>query len=154
MDERVIKEWIENKMPELVEALKQICRIRSVAETENPSCKPYGEGCKMVLRDMLQTGKDSGFSTENFEDYVGRISYPGRKKENIAIWAHLDVVDEGGGWDYAPYNPIVKDGYFIARGCQDNKSSAVCAEIYEGAWDCFKPYFGFVSGNLRGTGNV
>ncbi len=70
MDERVIKEWIENKMPELVEALKQICRIRSVAETENPSCKPYGEGCKMVLRDMLQTGKDSGFSTENFEDYV------------------------------------------------------------------------------------
>lgn len=35
MDEREIKEWIENKMPELVETLKEICRVRSVAEKEN-----------------------------------------------------------------------------------------------------------------------
>ena len=125
MDEREIKEWIENKMPELVETLKEICRVRSVAEKENPSCKPYGEGCRKVLRDMLQIGRDAGFVTENYEDYVGRISYSGRQKENIGIWAHLDVVDEGDGWDYAPYDPIVKDNYFIARGCQDNKSSAV-----------------------------
>lgn len=125
MDERNIREWIHRKMPELTETLKMICRVRSVAETENPSCKPYGEGCKKVLRDMLTIGREAGFSTENFEDYVGRISYPGKQEENIAIWAHLDVVDEGEDWDYAPYDPIVKDGYFIARGCQDNKSSAV-----------------------------
>lgn len=125
MDERNIREWINQKLPELVETLKAICRVRSVAETQNPSCKPYGEGCKRVLQDMLTIGREAGFSTENFEDHVGRISYPGKKEENIAIWAHLDVVDEGDDWDYAPYDPIVKDDYFIARGCQDNKSSAV-----------------------------
>ena len=63
-------------MPELVETLKAICRVRSVAETKDPSCTPYGEGCKKVLQDMLATGREAGFSTENFEDYVGRISYP------------------------------------------------------------------------------
>ncbi len=125
MDERNIREWIGQKMPELLETLKAICRVRSVADTGNPSCKPYGEGCKRVLQDMLAIGREAGFSTENFEDYVGRISYPGKREENIAVWAHLDVVDEGDDWDYAPYNPVVRDDYFIARGCQDNKSSAV-----------------------------
>ena len=125
MDERNIREWIDRKMPELVETLKAICRVRSVAETKGPSCTPYGEGCKKVLQDMLATGREAGFSTENFEDYVGRISYPGKQKANIAIWAHLDVVDEGDDWDYAPYDPVVQNDYFIARGCQDNKSSAV-----------------------------
>lgn len=125
MNEQDIREWIDRKMPELVETLKTICRVRSVAETKNPSCEPYGEGCKKALHDMLAIGREAGFPTENFDDYVGRISCPGKQKENIAIWAHLDVVDEGDGWDYAPYDPIVKDNYFIARGCQDNKSSAV-----------------------------
>ncbi len=125
MDEKEIKKWVDRKMPELTEDLKTICRIRSVAETKAPSCSPYGEGCRKVLQDMLEIGRKAGFETENFEDYVGRISLPGKQKENIAIWAHLDVVDEGDGWDYSPYDPVIKDDYFIARGCQDNKSSAI-----------------------------
>ena len=125
MDEKEIREWIDRKMPELTEVLKVICRIRSVADTKAPACKPYGEGCRKVLRDMLEIGREAGFETENFDDYAGRISYPGRHRENIAIWAHLDVVDEGSDWDYSPYEPVIKGDYFIARGCQDNKSSAV-----------------------------
>ena len=125
MDEEHIREWICQKMPELTETLKAICRIRSVAETKNPSCPPYGEGCRQVLQYMLTIGRQEGFVTQNFEDYVGRISCPGKQEKNIAIWSHLDVVDEGSDWDYAPYEPIIKDDYFIARGCQDNKSSAV-----------------------------
>lgn len=125
MEGKEIREWIDRKMPDLTEDLKTICRIRSVADIKDPACKPYGEGCRKVLRDMLELGRAAGFETENFDDYVGRITYPGRQKENIAIWAHLDVVDEGDDWDYSPYEPVIKDGYFIARGCQDNKSSAV-----------------------------
>lgn len=125
MDEKNIREWIRQKMPELTETLGAICRIRSVAETDAHTCAPFGEGCKKVLQDMLEIGRQAGFSTENYEDYVGRISYPGKRKENIAIWAHLDVVDEGDDWDYVPYEPVIKDDYFIARGCQDNKSSAI-----------------------------
>ncbi len=124
IDREEIREWVAANMPDLVETLKEICRIPSVAQTENADCAPYGEGCKRVLREMLRMGEKEGFSTWNFEDYVGRISYPGRGSGSIGIWCHLDVVEEGEDWDYPPYEPTVKDGYMIARGCQDNKSSA------------------------------
>lgn len=123
MENQEIREWIRGRLPELVETLKEICRIRSVADLK-AECKPYGEGCKRVLKEMLRIGREAGFETVNYEDYVGCISYPGRSRKSIGIWAHLDVVDEGEDWDYPPYEPTVKDGYFIARGSQDNKSSA------------------------------
>lgn len=127
MDRQEIITWVEENMPRLVETLREICRVRSVAETGDTACPPYGEGCQKVLRDMLRIGAEAGFRTENFDDHVGRISYPGKSEENIGIWAHLDAVEEGEGWDYSPYEPAVREGYFIARGCQDNKSSAAMA---------------------------
>ena len=137
-DRKEIRAWIRKKMPDMVRDLERICRIRSVAETKGTSCPPYGQGCIDVLNEMLRIGEENGFSVRNYDSYVGRISLTDgvlpedgdcgtEKKESIGIWAHLDVVDEGpeGDWDYKPYEPTVKDGYFIARGCQDNKSSAV-----------------------------
>ncbi len=123
MDE--IQNWIDQNMPHIIEDLKRICRIRSVAELENPSALPYGRGCLEVLNEMLEIGRENGFETYNYDNYVGKIIYPGRTSENVGIWSHLDVVNEGKNWTYSPYEPTVKDGYFIARGCQDNKSSAI-----------------------------
>ena len=123
MDE--IQNWTDQNMPFIIGDLKRICKIRSVAELENPSALPYGKGCVDVLNEMLEIGRENGFETYNYDNYVGKISYPGRTKENIGIWSHLDVVNEGKNWTYPPYEPTVKDGYFIARGCQDNKSSAI-----------------------------
>lgn len=120
-----IKEWVAGKMPDVVEDLKRICRVKSVAEVKETACPPYGQGCMDVLKEMLLLGEESGFETHNYENYVGRITYPGKEQENIGIWAHLDVVEEGNDWDYQPYEPVVKENYFIARGCQDNKSSAI-----------------------------
>lgn len=120
-----IRKWVLEKMPDVVEDLKRICRIRSVAQLEQTDCPPYGQGCRDVLQEMLLLGEENGFLTHNFDNYIGRITYPGKTEGNIGIWAHLDVVAEGKDWDYSPYEPIVKDGYFIARGCQDNKSSAI-----------------------------
>lgn len=122
-----IKEWVQAKMPELIDILTEICRIRSVAETKDAECKPFGQGCREVLHKMLQIGEEEGFQTRNYDDYVGAVTYPGKCEENIGIWAHLDVVDEGTDWDYFPYEPTVKNGYMIARGCNDNKSSAAIA---------------------------
>ncbi len=122
-----IKEWVHGQMPELIEILKEICRIRSVAEVKDASVKPYGQGCIDVLQEMLRIGGENGFAVRNYDNYVGSITLPGKTKENIGIWAHLDVVDEGEDWDYAPYEPTVRDGYMIARGCNDNKSSAAMA---------------------------
>lgn len=96
-----IQKWIEDRMPEIVKDLTRICRIRSVAETEAVPYPPYGKGCLEVLEEMLHMGEENGFSTRNYDNYVGKISYDtSEQKESIGIWAHLDVVDEGEGWDY------------------------------------------------------
>ncbi len=138
-DRKEIQNWIREKMPDMIRDLKRICRIRSVAETKGTSQPPYGQGCIDVLEEMLAIGKENGFETHNYDNYVGRISLCGKTDvtgagenkdggtEDIGIWAHLDVVDEKPleDWDYEPYQPVVRNGYFIARGCQDNKSSAV-----------------------------
>lgn len=126
-DREEISAWVEAQMPALIQMLAEICQIRSVAETKDAKCKPFGEGCRDVLHKMLQIGEEEGFETRNFDDYVGSITYPGKTKENIGIWAHLDVVDEGEDWDFSPYEPTVKNGYMVARGCNDNKSSAAIA---------------------------
>ena len=126
-DREQVSAWVEAQMPALIEMLTEICRIRSVAEVKDAKCKPFGEGCIEVLNKMLQIGQEEGFETRNFDNYVGSITYPGKTKENIGIWAHLDVVDEGKDWDFSPYEPTVKNGYMVARGCNDNKSSAAIA---------------------------
>lgn len=126
MEQKEIRQWIEQKLPEIVEDLKRICRIRSVADVSgNPDAKPFGSGCIEVLEEMLAMGRENGFQVRNHENYVGCISLPGKNKKQIGIWTHLDVVEEGEGWDFSPFEPVVKDGYFIARGCQDNKSSSI-----------------------------
>lgn len=126
-ERKEIRTWVQEKMPDVIKDLKRICRIRSVAETKNPQRLPYGQGCVDVLEEMLLIGKENGFATHNYDDYVGRITWPTQTdmKNGIGIWAHLDVVDEGDGWQQNPYSPTVKNGYMIARGCQDNKSSAI-----------------------------
>lgn len=125
-DIQEIRRWIENHMPDIVKDLARICRIRSVAEVDAEQFPPFGKGCREVLQEMLNIGEENGFPVHNYDNYVGKISYDNQgKKESIGIWAHLDVVEEGQDWDYVPYVPSVRNGYFIARGCQDNKSSAI-----------------------------
>lgn len=129
MRQQVIQ-WIEGHMTELLADFFEILRIRSVAEPEerNPV---FGKGCQDVLRAMLALGEKYGFETQNYDGYVGRISCPGETEEEIGIWAHLDVVDDKDGrgfvWEYPPYEPTLKNDAVIARGSQDNKSSALAA---------------------------
>lgn len=131
LDRREVETWIEAKTPELLNDFITILQIRSVAEPEIKE-PPFGTGCKEVLEQMLKIGDAYGFSTFNYDNYVGRITYKGTgKKEDIGIWCHLDVVDDKDGrgydWEYPPYNPTLKNGGIIARGAQDNKSSAIMA---------------------------
>ena len=124
ISKEVIEQWVEMHTPAILEDLITITNIRSVAETKNAKVLPYGQGCIDVLEKMLDLGKEYGFTTKNYDNYVGCIEL-NNLADDIGIWAHLDVVDEGSDWVYPPYQAQVKGGYVIGRGCQDNKSSAI-----------------------------
>ncbi len=132
-DQQEVECWIKEKLPDMEKDLARLCRIKSVAEVTGAKEPPYGAGCRQVLQEMLLLGEENGFEVRNYDHYVGCISYGSTTEEYqadaVGIWAHLDVVEEGDAaeWQYEPYRPQVKQGYFIARGCQDNKSSAIMA---------------------------
>ena len=119
-----VSKWVEAQMPAFLEDLITITNIRSVAEVKDATVAPFGQGCRDVLAKMLEIGQNYGFKTKNYDNYVGCIEL-NDLEDDIGIWAHLDVVNEGDGWVYPPYQAQIKDGYVIGRGCQDNKSSAI-----------------------------
>lgn len=125
-EEKEIAFWVEKKMPSLVQDLIRICKIPSVAVVPEDKQPPYGDACVQVLDEMLKIGSEYGFETQNFDSCVGKIRY-GNQEKSIGIWSHLDVVPVGEGWEHDPFDPVVENGYMIARGCQDNKSSAAVA---------------------------
>ena len=118
-----IDRWIEGHRDEFIEDVVRMVRIKSVAQQDSP-VKPYGSGCREALHAMLDLGKKHGFLTENYEEYMGSIDM-GIPKETIGFWGHLDVVPEGDGWDFPPYEGVVKNGMIIGRGAQDNKGQTM-----------------------------
>ena len=51
----------------------------------------------------------------------------GRGDEYAAVLVHVDVVPEGDGWTYPPYDGIIHNGRIYGRGACDNKGPAVAA---------------------------
>lgn len=124
-----IRQWVKMHKDEIRNDLKQLVAIRSVAEKDD--CKkdgyPYGKGCAEVLETMLEFGNKYDMKVENYNGYCGSISLKKRMEglPEIGIWTHLDVVDEGEGWHFPPYDLTEQEGFWIGRGVQDNKGPAV-----------------------------
>lgn len=118
-----ITEWIEKHKEEMIADIVKLVRIKSVSDDSSP-VKPYGQGCLDALHEMLDIAQGYGFDVKNYNDTVGEIDlgYPG---EDIGFWGHLDVVPEGEGWDYPPYEGIMEHGMIIGRGAQDNKGQTI-----------------------------
>lgn len=128
MDRReILEQWVMRHQDEMVETLKEFVRIPSVSRRDLGDMNihaPFGPDCRKMLDFALRKGEAFGFRTEDHDGYCGSVLY-GDAADEIGFVAHLDVVPEGGGWIYAPYEPVEKDGFLIGRGTADNKSAAV-----------------------------
>ncbi|MBA7542966.1 putative dipeptidase [subsurface metagenome] len=72
----------------------------------------------------MQICESMGFKTKNVDGYGGHAEF-GSGRDLIGILVHLDVVPEGGGWNYNPYGGEIIDGKIYGRGTSDNKGPAV-----------------------------
>lgn len=85
---------------------------------------PYGPGPVEALNAFLAIAERDGYKTRNIDNYAGDFEY-GEGDEVLGIFAHLDVVPAGSGWDTDPYQPTIKDGRLYARGSSDDKGPTV-----------------------------
>ena len=118
-----IDTFIDNNKEKMIEALSQLIKIPSVMGEEK-SDMPFGEYPAEALEKMLSIAKDNGFITRNIDNYVGTIDLCEGEPE-LGILCHLDVVPEGMGWTYPPFELTVTDGKLIGRGTIDDKGPAV-----------------------------
>ena len=116
---------------EILDFLEQLVKIRSVKAAPLQGM-PYGENSAEVLTVFLKKAHDMGFKTKNFDNYVGTVE-SGEGEPKLGILCHLDVVPEGEGWSYPPYELTNKDGTLYGRGTFDDKGPAVAAlfALYE-----------------------
>ena len=73
-----------------------------------------------ALEKFLEIADRDGYPTKNVDNYAGHFEF-GDGEEVLGIFAHMDVVPAGSGWDTDPYTPTIKDGRLYARGASDDK---------------------------------
>jgi len=119
--------WIEQNKQNILNDLQQLIKIRSVEDHfsigENA---PFGEGVRACLDKALEIGRRLGFRTKDLDGYCGIIE-AGEGDELMGILCHLDVVPEGTGWIFDPYEAQIEDGKMYGRGTLDDKGPAIAA---------------------------
>ena len=85
---------------------------------------PFGPGPVAALEKFLSLAQRDGYQTTNVDNYAGHFTYGDDlpdDAEEIGIFAHMDVVPAGTGWESDPYSPEIRDGKIYARGASDDK---------------------------------
>ena len=85
---------------------------------------PFGPGPVKALEKFLEIAARDGYETKNVDNYAGHFTF-GQGEEELGIFAHMDVVPAGSGWNTDPYKPEIIDGKLYARGSSDDKGPTV-----------------------------
>ena len=99
--------------------------IKSVNEAPKDGA-PFGEGPKRMLDEFFSTARREGFFVTDYG--VGVISAAVKEGPiDLGIWLHGDVVPEGDGWTFPPYDASEYKGCIVGRGATDNKGQLAAA---------------------------
>lgn len=116
---------VDKRQEDLMADLFSILRINSERDDSQVDAEhPFGPGPVKALNHFLAMAERDGYATKNIDNYAGHFEY-GEGDEVLGIFAHLDVVPAGSGWDTDPYEPVIKDGMLYARGSSDDKGPTI-----------------------------
>lgn len=116
---------VDSYKEDIIKSTQDIVRIKSIEEEAKPNM-PFGEGPYKALKHVLNLSEDMGFKTKNFDNYVGHADL-GQGDEIVGVLVHVDVVPEGDGWTYPPYDAEIHDEKIFGRGTLDDKGPAIAA---------------------------
>ena len=114
-----IDSLIDAARKEVADTTIELVNIKSVLDTPAPGA-PFGVGVRRVLDRVLEMAEADGFYTADYNVGVVSAAYK-EGQPDVGIWVHGDVVPEGSGWEFEPYNAVEYDGRIIGRGAADNK---------------------------------
>ncbi|HZJ89400.1 MAG TPA: Sapep family Mn(2+)-dependent dipeptidase [Bacilli bacterium] len=113
---------------EAVKKLGTFVNIDSVYDEATVSEKdPYGKGVTNALEFISDLAKKDGFTVKNINNRVIEISIGNINKNNVAIFAHADVVPATGNWISPPFKATIRDDYMYGRGTSDDKGPVIAS---------------------------
>lgn len=119
-----IDQCIDAAKEDLTQDIIKLIGVKSVKEEPMPGA-PFGLGPRAVLDTVLKMGEQEGFCTTDYN--VGVVSLALEKGQpDLGIWLHGDVMPEGQGWNWPPYQATEYKDCVIGRGASDNKGQ-LCA---------------------------
>lgn len=118
-----IKKEIFSIKEEFYNILAEIIKIPS-EKGEPLENAPFGKYPKLALEKIVEIGTKMGFSGEVVNNAAAYLQY-GEGDEYIGIFGHLDIVPAGDNWNSDPFELVLKDEKFFARGILDNKGPIV-----------------------------
>ena len=119
------KAEVEKRREEMMADLFSLLEINSERDdSQADETHPYGPGPVKALEKFLEIAERDGYETTNVDNYAGHFTF-GQGEEELGIFAHMDVVPAGSGWNTDPYKPEIIDGKFYARGSSDDKGPTV-----------------------------
>lgn len=125
--DRKIQNWIQENRERMVSMWLDLVRIPSVKGEPAPGA-PFGIPCAQALKKATEYAEKMGFDTRLEAERGYSLAAYGQGEKTIGIFGHSDVVPAGDGWLYAkPFEPVVRDGVVIGRGCYDDKSGVMAA---------------------------
>src|SRR3712207_5856715 len=115
------KAEVDKRKEAMLEDLSNLLSINSERDDSKADAKhPFGPGPVKALEFFLALAERDGYQTRNIDNYAGDFEF-GQGDEVLGIFAHLDVVPAGSGWETDPYKPVIKDNRIYARGSSDDK---------------------------------
>jgi len=109
-------ELIKSSGKEMIKSLQECIRIESISG--------HQEETRRALDYYLGLGQNMGFKTKNINNLGGIIEF-GEGAKTIGIIVHLDVVPEGSGWKFPPFEGQIENGRIYGRGAIDDKGPAI-----------------------------
>lgn len=116
------REYIEREWENIVSDIDTLVHIRSVEDMDaaEPG-KPYGPKAFEALDAAVKIADRLGFDAHNCDGHIGYADIKGASDKQIALIGHTDIVPEGTGWTFPPFEVTRKDGFMIGRGVLDDK---------------------------------
>ncbi len=121
-----IDKMIDGSDDAIIRDTVRLVNIKSVKDEPSVGA-PFGKGVKAALDDFSEMARTAGLRVKDYG--CGVISAAVEDREpDLGIWLHADVVPEGDGWRFPPYDATVYRDCVIGRGATDNKGQL--AAIY------------------------
>ncbi|MDR2618816.1 MAG: M20/M25/M40 family metallo-hydrolase, partial [Treponema sp.] len=112
--------WIEDNKSAMIGDIKALVAVPSVA-ARGKKGQPFGLQCARVVDEADRIIRKAGLKSKNWDYYGVSAEVPGKKKQAIGFFSHLDVVPPGDGWTGDPFIAAENKGWIIGRGVSDNK---------------------------------